>query len=509
MIEAIISDSMPEDLMLVREGANAAELRLQFMTAISAGDYEAASFLLGRLDEQDHDPGELAFLTALAAFASGKVDRVLRHVELVPREAVDRPRAAWLAAKSAAQKGDLEALELYLDEIGATLTPCAWVHLAELLTSERCDDFEVISQRLPDRLTVTPADPAYDEWVRLHVKLLERFYRYLEEIKDAHSAMDEPPSAEALEADIARKDFRCAFLVESPDTLAVPAKIAARLNPLIRSGDLAALRSGVELLEVVQDWKGILDLARLFPGSPPALWRQDLSVASAIYVAATLAGDRRQERELTRVLGDSLASAGSDASRLQIASDLVPMARLSLLSAFAELDAVVKSDNLWRDCGLISLGFFRALEVELNAKIVKPLGARLNADDLRAQLPDGEKPLKAALKELKYIASGSQNMMLGPMRNLLTQIARKDATNAGTVSVLQAMRHEFDRLTSGAKIDQEPIAAVCAMIDSDAVARFRNPPAHGQFLGLETSKGAAQHVSEALRTLKALFSARG
>jgi hypothetical protein len=73
--------------------------------------------MVGRLREEEHDIGELAFLEATASFHSNRFDETTRHAREVPKDAIDWPRAFMLLLESLALQGDIEALS---EEIQST-----------------------------------------------------------------------------------------------------------------------------------------------------------------------------------------------------------------------------------------------------------------------------------------------------------------------------------------------------------------------------------------------------
>src|SRR5262249_35558996 len=65
---------------------------------------------------------------------------------------------------------------------------------------------------------------------------------------------------------------------------------------------------------------------------------------------------------------------------------LSPMARIALRSANWDLAQAVKESLLWKDSGMISLGFFRIVELEFNARLILPILQKLDLDVLERSL---------------------------------------------------------------------------------------------------------------------------
>ena len=73
--------------------------------------------MLGRLREEEHDPGELAFLEATECFHSKHYIEAIEHARNVSSTAKDWPRALMLILESHAYCGDVEALNAELEAV--------------------------------------------------------------------------------------------------------------------------------------------------------------------------------------------------------------------------------------------------------------------------------------------------------------------------------------------------------------------------------------------------------
>lgn len=70
------------------------EHREAFFHAVASGDGHLAFKMVGRLRDEEHDPGELAFLEATASFHSNRFDEAIKHAREVPQDAIDCNRLA-------------------------------------------------------------------------------------------------------------------------------------------------------------------------------------------------------------------------------------------------------------------------------------------------------------------------------------------------------------------------------------------------------------------------------
>ena len=70
-----------------------------FFQAVAIGDARAASKMLGRLRDEEHDVGELAFLEATESFHSKHYRGAIEYAKKVPETAIDWPRAYMLIVR--------------------------------------------------------------------------------------------------------------------------------------------------------------------------------------------------------------------------------------------------------------------------------------------------------------------------------------------------------------------------------------------------------------------------
>lgn len=501
---ALLADR-PEDRTLETDALSGAELRSRFLGALADEDFEDANFLLGRLDETDHDPGERAYLQARAAYAAGKLERVLRLLDTVPVDAIDRPRAAWISAKAAAVLNDGKALDRVLNEIGDRLSPCAWLHLFELLNPKTIEARDLFVDRLPSGLTISRDDPAYEEWATLHVQMIGRFYRRALEMVEASEATGEELFEEDVRDDMASREFLAALAIEDKArTVGEPRDTAALMFPLIEQGHVSAFRAAVEMLSMMSDHVAIVKLAERYPHAPGLPWHHDLSIVGTVYGSTFVVGSRLKDR-LGRLLRRAATNTALEHSaRAALAGRLSIMAKMSFLGAAAEYDRLTETRDIWRDCGLAALGLFRALEAEFNVRLVIPMVARLDVPALRASLPQGETRLRSTLRKLEKAARPGHGLMFGELRTLLSEI-EDSLTDAAASSVSTAIHAAFRQVINRSVTSEQAVEQLGELISADIVGRFRNPPAHAQFLRLSELGGALRHVESALERLTVLL----
>lgn len=501
-MNSVLNWDAESDPVLDADNYSPATLRLKFMVAVSHGAREDASLLLGRLEEKDHDPGERAYLKALATFAAGRWDRVIQLVEQVTRDGIDRPRAAWLLAKVHATRGDVVRLQPVLEELRDRMSPCAWLHLAELLSHAEADtEAPWLTEIMPTRLNIGAGDPAYAEWAVFHVRLMADMLEREREIGGATDASGEPPAHEQLIRDPILRRTVMAWAFEDRVAGEVdPGKVATRLEPLVLQGDMSAFRNALELLHAAGRHAEVVRWAKRYPPGTRFPWRTSLDIVSLVHASATLADQRfakKMEQLLEPAVRDKSATA---ARRLAIADQLAAMARLTFLAAAAEVDRLQADGDDWRDCGLVALGLFRSLEIELNNRLVRPLASDLDHPALQNQLGGEDRAVGGVLRLLRKARSG-ENLMLGDLRKLLEALPASPADGHDTMQVRATLRGEFKALLSQSGLREDALDGIGRMIDEAAVKRFRNAPAHGQFVRLVIAVEARDHVQAGLERI--------
>ncbi|HEV2175098.1 MAG TPA: hypothetical protein VGR71_16110, partial [Nitrospira sp.] len=101
-----LTERLDEDLLSCSQG----ELRARFFIALERENDRVALKLLGRLREQDHDPGELAYLEALCHLHANEFGEAIYWAKKVPVGAIDYPAAGAVVLESQAFLADADGL---------------------------------------------------------------------------------------------------------------------------------------------------------------------------------------------------------------------------------------------------------------------------------------------------------------------------------------------------------------------------------------------------------------
>jgi hypothetical protein len=164
---------------------------------------------------------------------------------------------------------------------------------------------------------------------------------------------------------------------------------------------------------------------------------------------------------------------------------------------------------LWRDAGLIALGLFRVIEVEINERLIRPVANSISMVQLDALIErsssETQKSWKSALTSLRtVIANPEARLMLGPMRKMLDDFAHPlSHIDTNLRACIQAA---FDNHLTAAGRSAFYSGELINTISSDRVNSYRNPPAHGRFVDIEAAKRCRFLVNNSLELYFSWFS---
>ena len=142
---AVGSETAPSS---ANPSSSQAQHRDAFFRAVEHGDQRSAAKMLGRLREEQHDVGELAFFEATEAFHSKHYDEAVAHARSVPETAIDWPRAFMLILESYAYLGEVEAIEAEVNGAPGFTFPPFFIPYIYQVAVENSRDPEVYVEKL-------------------------------------------------------------------------------------------------------------------------------------------------------------------------------------------------------------------------------------------------------------------------------------------------------------------------------------------------------------------------
>ena len=501
--------------------ASPAQLRIRLFTAMDRNRGHDAFIILGRIEEGDLDPGEYAFLRSLCHFRSGQFEEAIEYSRRVPLSVPDGPRAVEIRAKSHAYLGEGTAVREAISALAQdAITTCQTLLLAELTAyhSGRPQEAEVAVGVHPvfgHKLTISDDDAGFGEYQKFHVRLLTAFAERCAEIEESLSIENDVSKVPAdwgaiMSSDpiLQRSAIAVALeprLAAGPNARSLPALVLESLYPSISEGDREALQVLFQSLyrlgaydEFMTQFKAIwsermrdegwLDLLGL--GYQVAVIQKD-PLASELKTAIDNLGAR-----------DVQANADEIANRHLVASRLTPMGREAYRLACLAIDAAAKQDMLWRDAGLLALGFFRIIEVEFNERFIRPVAKSIALPQLEALIAaasiEAKKPWKEALKSLKSVISDpSERLMLGPLRKMCDDFAHPPPQIDASLRAF--IYSAFDAQLTPAGRAAFYSQRLIDTISSGRVNSYRNPPAHGRFVRMSEAKECQRLVNDSLK----------
>ena len=231
-------------------------------------------------------------------------------------------------------------------------------------------------------------------------------------------------------------------------------------------------------------------------------------ILTIVYQTELLLGSEEAEqiRAMMQERGVMIGGERVDRRSFEIMSRLSMVGRKAYEAAMLDLASARDRGDLWKDAGMISLGFFRVLEWELNRVLVHPSLSQIDSTVL-AKLYNGLSPKRQESWEIVYessrrvVAGKSQGLELGPLETWLGHVRK--AAHPGEESLRDLFRSPVLNLLT--KQGQRALDAgeIEGLIKFDKRERYRNPPAHTRFVPLAIARECKEYVD---RSLESLFS---
>jgi hypothetical protein len=517
--------------------ASQARHRIAFLSAVAKADERAAFKMLGRLREEQHDPGEIDYLEALALFYCNDFQKATECARKVPPGAIDGPRARLIILESLAFLGELSTIAREVSQSGGVKWPpffLRYVCQIALANSAQPEDHLAQAQELAegDPPSSTPPRGYFSTWNRNSCQLAVESLELRRERQLRGAALEQSGSdgsASITLASLRERQLEAALaldpaLVESVRIVAPNDEYREIVKRLTRCGEpevkdyrvalMATWRIGnrtIFLKEIVSNVSLLgsdafgtnCDLLELAYQEAVIQERKD----DACKLKAALASSAD--------LADRTKAVASSAASDRVERRLSPMGKLAFRAARRELESAVAEPHRWRDAGMISLGFFRVLELEINERLIFPLRNTVDQQRLQAE----HQALIAAYevsqrkgqieksKEFWDRLMPSLRGALGPKRvgielGALEILLSKTKTVTGPDASLKEI------VNTGLMASLTPAGQaaylsgeIAEQINLRVREKFRNPPAHTRFLDIDTARECKIHVEAALNRL--------
>jgi hypothetical protein len=531
MLKSLSEPDLSSDL-LPRTSSQSAH-RVALFKAIANGDQLAAFKLVGRLRDEEHDPGEVAFLEATVSFHSNRFDEAIGFAREVPTEAIDWPRAFMLLLESYGYLGDVGSIEAELRAHPEFLFPEYFLRYVFQITIENSSAPEIALKRASKIIRSTldrsqPGPGAFQMWNRHSCQVAVRFIEQLRDANVINAALHQTgviyePYEEMSDSLAFQRNKYALFLDQHLLTRLSQEKIDKAYKEIVKRLMNHGSPGRAEYFEALTaQWRigeGAIFLDNVLASMDNLIADSSTEARQMLvwgYQEAKLT-DRGTDAELLRrrlvdipSMAEKLRVIENANSNNQLEQSLSPMGQLALRSANLDLAQALKDDLLWKDEGTLSLGFFRIIELEVNERLVLPalenldiaqLEVKLN--DLRSRDPD--KSTKGAigfwermLPQLRRSKDERKGLELGALELLLSKTAKLSGPDIGLKSPLHAQL--LQRLTPNGAVAFKS-GKLTQLVEARAREKFRNPPAHCRYVGLSVARECKQHVENVLRML--------
>lgn len=516
------------------------EMKSRFLAAISLREKSKAFKLLGRLT--DLDPGEEEYLEALAHFNNEEYRDAVRFASKVPSNALDYGAASALKLDCLANLGDpdpfLKAMDeaishisnlwhvIYLFQRLLSVQRFPTMGAAEAFFTRLMDAMEPLSEKT--NFMAKKGDQRYAGLVRQNIaKAALELYTMFEEASHYEEDTDLP---NALAVRIAQLTMVVGLFVEpipefvtsffEGDDTAESRKEELILfllpflidnNPDKKFDNMSlALKSQYQLGFVEDFCENViknLKALSLYAGSGEEQAAQLICLAYLERIASGHMDDQSPDGlSLKEVAGQWMTGAedlGNQVNDRIIMASLSPMGKLAYQAAEWQYIQTVDQDYGWKDAGMLSLAYFRIIELEMNQKLIYPLLNHLDVtalitsfDQRKAELREQgvsirnqknyDRKWSSLLPSFRDLASGdtahSNGIMLGPLevflKNLTTNCDPEDP-------VAQEILAKLPEVLSDTGMNAFQNGELRSIIKAENRDMYRNPPAHTKYLSCE------------------------
>lgn len=226
------------------------------------------------------------------------------------------------------------------------------------------------------------------------------------------------------------------------------------------------------------------------------------------YVESTVQGNTIPE--LAELVKDTSDEISDDINTKQIIRKLSPMGKLAFQSAEKMLHMAEKIDFTMYDAGMLGLGYYRIIELEINQRIIFPMikdfwieaitGKKNSMDD--EAWKTFVKSWKFYNNKFEAIAQSNytgKSLMLGEIYKFFLLIRTKcEENDSFAVEAVTFMKEKLFTEKGVNKYNEGFFEEITGEIKRN---RYRNPPAHTKYLSFKIAEECRDVVKETLLTL--------
>jgi hypothetical protein len=536
-----------------------AQLRLKLFSALYNSKEEVAFKILGKLQEAAHDLDELKYIEALCYFKMNKFTEAIRFANKVGINSIDYPAVLALLLETYAFQGDISSFITTLQKTSSdSLLPSFMAYLVEVLLNNSINPEQTIIKIIESK--VLPSSTISIDKVDSFLPIFNRYtcslaVEILELYREEELAL---LAIEQGKGDPLPVNNNISILSENIDEnsniplrkrqllYALNTVDSNFLDKILSSDDSEVYKEIVKRLINVpyntefQDYRQALitqyrlgakdafinnvasELTNIVSIENEGKWELiELSFREALILNHPVVS--KLEIELNKhPLSQELINRLKNESRTnRIIGNLSPMGRLSYEASILMQNEALKYSASWKDAGMISLGFYRILELEFNELLIKPMRKSLNQDELNERYSNFINLFNNTENNTKNKYEGSLKKAKKVWERLLPQILdvlrnKKQGLELGNLELLLSKTENISGADSGIK---EIISnCICASLNEKGAKayrsgelrslinrgfreRYRNPPAHTRFLPLSIAQECKNFVDNALELL--------
>lgn len=510
------------------------QLKDRFMKAIMHKEKSTAFKLLGRLSNLD--PGESYYFEALAHYNNNEYDDAIRFAKKITPNNVDYYNAVSMILKCYALKGDFNKFIDYLfKENQIKINTYYFLYLMQILVCNTNNLIEV-TNGLREKIEIyKPEEPIGDnsdhiisqqELCRNSAKLALERMELLEEI-ELYS--DETGNGNEMPDELGNRFIQVTIALE---ILPKIGEILTKEN--MTKEELSQRISNLLLNNYIPQFEDIylalniqlrLNIRKDFIDSVTSnsekllLYKDERAweLLEAAYVESIIIGNN----EIQLKLSELLESAGRFDNRrldefaidIQIKNNLSKSGRIAYESAEWQYQKAISEDYGWKDAGMISLSYFRIIEVEINQKLIIPtinlIGVKnikktyeeaLNSNDEKDKKDIGNK-WRRIIYDFESIEKGTiQGVMLGSIEKLFGAIKLENLLkDKADYSISKLLYDNIIKLVTEPKgIEAINTGKISDFVKYENREKYRNPPAHTRYLHINVAKECKEFVNNSL-----------
>ena len=189
----------------------------------------------------------------------------------------------------------------------------------------------------------------------------------------------------------------------------------------------------------------------------------------------------------------------------QIESFLSHKGKLAFSSAEWIYNKTLEEDYGWKDAGLLSLAYYRIIELELNEKIILPMIEIIGIDNLEKTYNDLLFNLKGKektgfrskwgtlinkFKDIEDDSKDGEGIRLGSMEYFINNMSKNYVDDELSKTIYKTLGEILNKEGLGALKSGE----MAEIVGYKNRNKYRNPPAHTKFLNYEIACEAREFI---------------